>query len=246
MSDLPQLRFLRRCHGKFAPNSSGRLADYIPELTKANPAHFGICIATVDGYVHEMGDSLVPFTIQSISKAFVFAMALETIGAEKVEATIGVEPSGDAFNSIRLRSDNRPFNPMVNAGAIACTGLVCETVGDRAFPRILDVLSRFAGRQLAVDEAVFMSEQRTGDRNRAIAYLLRNHGVLKGNVEDILDVYFRQCAVSVTARDLSAEDRMFLNGSMMLTGCVRRVLHKGGFTREDLLREVRDLIATRA
>jgi hypothetical protein len=106
MSDLPQLRFLRRCHGEFAQSSSGKLADYIPELTKANPAHFGICIATVDGYVNERSDSLVPFTIQSISKAFVFAMALETIGAEKVEATIGVEPSGDAFNAIRLNVSN--------------------------------------------------------------------------------------------------------------------------------------------
>ena len=106
MSDLPQLRFLRRCHGEFAQNSSGKLADYIPELTKANPAHFGICIATVDGYVNERGDCLVPFTIQSISKAFVFAMALETIGADKVEATIGVEPSGDAFNAIRLNVSN--------------------------------------------------------------------------------------------------------------------------------------------
>jgi len=145
MSDLPLLRFLRRCHGEFAPNSSGKLADYIPELTKANPVHFGICIATVDGYVHEMGDSLVPFTIQSISKAFVFAMVLETIGAEKVEATIGVEPSGDAFNAIRLNASNRPFNAMVNAGAIACSGLVCDAEGNSAFERILHELSFFAG-----------------------------------------------------------------------------------------------------
>lgn len=203
MSDLPLLRFLRRCHGEFAPNSSGRLADYIPELTKADPAHFGICIATVDGYVHETGDSLVPFTIQSISKAFVFAMALETIGAEKVEATIGVEPSGDTFNSIRLNAANRPFNPMVNAGAIACSGLFCEAEGNGAFERILHDLSRFAGRKLDYDRAVFESERVTGDRNRAIAYLLRSHGVLKREVDQALDVYFRQCAVQVTARDLS-------------------------------------------
>ncbi len=155
MSDLPLLRFLRNCHGELAQDSSGSLADYIPELTKANPAHFGICIATVDGYVHEMGDSLVPFTIQSISKAFVFAMALETIGAKKVEATIGVEPSGDAFNSIRLNVANRPFNPMVNAGAIACSGLICDAEGDDAFERILHELSRFAGRRLDYDRAVF-------------------------------------------------------------------------------------------
>ena len=201
--ELPLARFLAECHAEFGADHSGEVASYIPELMRADPTDFGIAITTVDGYVYEIGDSAVPFTIQSISKAFVFAVALEVAGPENVASVVGVEPSGDAFNSIRLRSDNRPFNPMVNAGAIACTGLVCETVGDRAFPRILDVLSRFAGRPLDVDEAVFMSEQRTGDRNRAIAYLLRNHGVLKGNVEDILDVYFRQCAVSVTARDLS-------------------------------------------
>ncbi|CAN5207717.1 glutaminase A [soil metagenome] len=203
MSDLPLLRFLRCCHGEFAQNFSGKLADYIPELTKADPAHFGICIATVDGYVHEMGDCLVPFTIQSISKAFIFAMALETIGAEKVEATIGVEPSGDAFNSIRLNAANRPFNPMVNAGAIACSGLVCDAEGNDAFERILHELSRFAGRKLDYDRAVFESERATGDRNRAIAYLLRTHGVLKCEVDQALDVYFRQCAVQVTAHDLS-------------------------------------------
>ncbi len=203
MSDLPLLRFLRQCHGEFSQNSTGALADYIPELTKADPAHFGICVATVDGYVHEMGDSRVPFTIQSISKAFVFAMALETIGAEKVETTIGVEPSGEAFNSIRLNGTNRPFNPMVNAGAIACTGLFCESGGDDAFERILQGLSRFAGRPLDYDRAVFESERATGDRNRAIAYLLRTHGVLRCEVDTALAVYFRQCAVQVTARDLS-------------------------------------------
>ena len=169
MSDLPLLRFLRRCHAEFSTDVSRTLADYIPELTKAEPAHFGICIATVDGYVHEMGDTLVPFTIQSISKAFVFALALETLGAERVESTIGVEPSGDAFNSIRLNADNRPFNPMVNAGAIACSGLLCEVEGAGAFDRILHELGRFAGRTLEVDEPVFQSERATGDRNRAIA-----------------------------------------------------------------------------
>jgi glutaminase len=203
MSDLPLLRFLRRCHAEFGADSSGALADYIPELIKADPSHFGICIATVDGYVHEIGDSLVPFTIQSISKAFVFALALETLGAERVESAIGVEPSGDAFNSIRLNAANRPFNAMVNAGAIACSGLLCEAEGTGAFDRILHGLGSFAGRPLDVDEAVFQSERTTGDRNRAIAYLLHNHGVLRTGVDAALDVYFRQCSIRATAHDLS-------------------------------------------
>ncbi len=199
----PLSGFLARCHADIGGDSSGAVADYIPELTKANPGHFGISLATIDGYVYEVGDSAVPFTIQSISKAFVFALALETLGAKRVEAVIGVEPSGEAFNSIRLGADNRPFNPMVNAGAIACSGLIREAEGDGAFERILDALARFAGRKLSVDEAVFASESATGDRNRAIAYLLRNHAILKSDVDDVLEVYFRQCSVLVTARDLA-------------------------------------------
>ncbi len=97
----PLRDFLPRCHDQFAADDSGAVADYIPELTRANPTHFGISLATIDGFVYEVGDSAAPFTIQSISKAFVFALALETLGHERVEATIGVEPSGEAFNSIR-------------------------------------------------------------------------------------------------------------------------------------------------
>src|SRR6202162_2078152 len=124
-------------------------------------------------------------------------------GAERVEAVIGVEPSGDAFNSIRLRPDNRPYNPMVNSGAIACSGLIHKAKGAEAFEFIRAALGRFAGSELGVDETVFASERETGDRNRAIAYLLRNYSVVEGDVNAVLDVYFRQCSVLVTARDLA-------------------------------------------
>jgi glutaminase len=199
----PLARFLAQCYATFVADDGGALADYIPELTKANPGHFGIAVATIDGHIYEVGDSAIPFTIQSVSKAFVFALALELIGADKVEATIGVEPSGDVFNSIRLRADSRPFNPMVNAGAIAVSAMILKAEGDGTFERIRRELGRFAGRELAVDESVFASERLTGDRNRAIAYLLRNNGVIDGDVDVILDVYFRQCSVLVTARDLA-------------------------------------------
>ena len=215
----PLQRFLTRCHEQFADDHSGSVADYIPELTKADPAHFGISLATIDGYVYEIGDSAAPFTIQSISKAFVFALALETLGADRVEAVIGVEPSGEAFNSIRLTADNRPFNPMVNAGAIACSGLIREAERDDAFELIRKTLSRFAGRELGVDEAVFASERATGDRNRAIAWLLHNYSVLRGDVDAALDVYFRQCSVLVTARDLAVMAATLANnGVNPLTG----------------------------
>lgn len=199
----PLLRFLERCYEKFVAEDAGAVADYIPELGKADPAHFGISLATLDGHVYEVGDTKVPFTIQSMSKPFVFALALDTLGAARVESAIGVEPSGDPFNSIRLNAENHPFNPMVNAGAIACSGLIHEAKGDGAFDYIRQALGRFAGRELGVDEAVYASESATGDRNRAIAYLLRTNAVLKDRVDLVLDVYFRQCAVLVTARDIA-------------------------------------------
>lgn len=202
-SKPPLLRFLDRCHEKFVTNDAGAVADYIPELSKADPAHFGISLATLDGHVYEVGNSKVPFTIQSMSKPFVFALALDTLGAARVESAIGVEPSGDPFNSIRLNAENHPFNPMVNAGAIACSGLIHQAKGDGAFEYIREALGRFAGRELGVDDAVYASETATGDRNRAIAYLLRTNAVLKDRVDSVLDVYFRQCAILVTARDIA-------------------------------------------
>jgi glutaminase len=197
------LRFLGACHTEFSAETSGNVADYIPELGKADPAHFGISLATLDGHVYEVGDSRIAFTIQSMSKPFVFALALDTLGAARVESVIGVEPSGDPFNSIRLNADNHPFNPMVNAGAIACSGLIREARGDGAFDHIRRALGRFAGRELGFDEAVYASESSSGDRNRAIGYLLRNSAVIKDDVGKVLEVYFRQCAVLVTARDIA-------------------------------------------
>nr|WP_233288183.1 glutaminase A [Bradyrhizobium brasilense] len=191
------------CHQEFKSDNSGALADYIPELKRANPAHFGISLVTIDGHVYEVGDSAAPFTIQSVSKPFVFALALDLVGEARVASAIGVEPSGEAFNSIRLTNDNKPFNPMVNAGAIACSGLIHEVDGRAAFERIRDKLGQFAGRELDVDDAVHASETATGNRNRAIAWLLRNYLVLQDGVDAVLDIYFRQCAILVTARDLA-------------------------------------------
>jgi glutaminase len=200
-SKPPLLRFLDACHADFLTDRGGAVADYIPELGKADPDHFGISLAALDGHVYEVGDSRIPFTVQSMSKPFVFALALDTLGAARVESVIGVEPSGDPFNSIRLNTENHPFNPMVNAGAIACSGLIHEAKGDGAFEYIRWALGRFAGRELSVDEAVYASESATGDRNRAIGYLLRNSNVIADDVVKVLEVYFRQCSVLVTARD---------------------------------------------
>lgn len=108
---IPHLRsplghFLAECHAALQDDDSGAVADYIPELSKANPRHFGVALATIDGHVYDVGDSGIEFTIQSISKAFIFALALETVDQEQIEACVGVEPSGEAFNSIRLNGKN--------------------------------------------------------------------------------------------------------------------------------------------
>jgi glutaminase len=217
-SKPPLLRFLNACHADFSAETGGTVADYIPELGKADPDHFGISLATLDGHVYEVGDTRIPFTIQSMSKPFVFALALDTLGAARVESAIGVEPSGDPFNSIRLNADNHPFNPMVNAGAIACSGLIHEAKGAGAFEYIRQALGRFAGRELGIDKAVFASESTTGDRNRAIGYLLRNSAVIK-DVSAVLEVYFRQCSVLVTARDIAVMAATLANrGTNPVTG----------------------------
>jgi len=215
----PLEQFLVDGHARFAGDQRGEVASYIPELSKADPDHFGVSVATIDGHLYEVGDSRVPFTIQSISKPFVFALALDSLGPAVVESVIGVEPSGDAFNSIRLNADNKPFNAMVNAGAITCSGLIVAAKGEGAFEFIRRGLNRFAGRELGVDEAVYQSERATGDRNRAIGYLLRNAAVIGGDVGAVLDVYFRQCAILVTARDLAVMAATLANrGLNPLTG----------------------------
>ena len=200
---LPLDIFLKNIYGNILLNKSGKTADYIPELSRVNPNQFGIALASSDGYIHEIGDSLQEFTIQSISKAFAYSLALELVGEKEVNKIIGVEPSGEAFNSIRFQNDNRPFNPMINAGAIACTALICSVEKSKAFKKIQKIMSDFAGRNLSLDEKVFKSENATGDRNRAIAWLLKNNKIIKTNVEQSLVTYFKQCSLLVSARDLA-------------------------------------------
>ncbi|HEY2794110.1 MAG TPA: glutaminase A [Micromonosporaceae bacterium] len=182
----------------------GTVASYIPELAHADRSWFGIALATLDGHVYAAGDAATPFTIQSVSKPFVYALALADNGLDEVIKWVGVEPSGDAFNAIRLEArTGRPRNPMVNAGAILTASLVFGAKPAEKLDRIRAGLSLFAGRELSVDHDVFDSEASTGDRNRAIAYLMRSAGSLHADVEDTLSVYFQQCAIRVDARDVA-------------------------------------------
>jgi glutaminase len=216
----PIEHYLRNLLAKHAGLRAGKVADYIPELAKADPEWFGICIATRDGHVYEVGDTRQGFTIQSISKALVYGLALEDRGDSHVLSRIGVEPSGDAFNAISLKADSgAPFNPMINAGAIATCGQILKGDGDSRFARILAYLSACAGRPLDVDRAVYESESSTGHRNRAIGWMLRNFDVIEEDPTEILETYFRQCAIQVTCRDLALMGATLANqGRNPLTG----------------------------
>jgi glutaminase len=207
-------------HRKHAQNDQGEVATYIPELGKADPDDFGVCLTTADGKIFDIGDSDRLFTIQSISKPFTFGMALEIYGQEKVSQHVGVEPSGDAFNSIELENGtNRPYNPMVNAGAITISALLYQHYREHALEALLERFSAAAGRSLTVDEAVYRSESRTGHRNRAIAHLLLNFGMVLDEVEPALDLYFKQCSILVNCRDLAVMGATLANlGKNPLSG----------------------------
>ena len=195
---------LDRLHAEYVTHRSGEVATYIPELARVDPDRFGVSLVTSEGRVFEAGHCETPFTIQSISKPFTYGMALEALGRDAVARHVGVEPSGDAFNSIELQvGTNRPFNPMVNSGAITVTALLHHVHGSQTIDHILDRFSAMAGRRLSIDPDVYESERRTGHRNRAIAHLLLNFGMVPGEAEGALDVYFRQCAINVTSRDLA-------------------------------------------
>jgi glutaminase len=200
----PIQAYLEDLHADCAVETSGELATYIPELAAADPDWFGICVATVDGRVYEVGDARQRFTIQSMSKPLTYGLALEERGRARVSEKVGVEPSGDAFNSISLEPETgRPLNPMINAGALSTSALIGGDSYDERLLRLLDTYSRYAGRQLSVDQRVFESERVTGHRNRAIGHMLRTFDILTEDPDAVLDLYFSQCAVSVDCRDLS-------------------------------------------
>lgn len=196
---------LDQIHAAVSLQKEGALASYIPELARVNPDNFGLALMSTKGRIFVAGDVDVPFTIQSVSKAFSYCLALELIGRDAVKQRVGVEPSGDAFNAIEFDPVTRtPFNPMVNAGAITVAGILRDACGNVAFDKVMERMSKAAGRALDMDEAVYRSEALTGHRNRAIAHLLCASGVLAEPVDPALDLYFRLCSVRVTARDLAS------------------------------------------
>ena len=217
--------------------SEGTVADYIPELAAADPGAFAMSMVSVRGHVYEAGDVEQAFTVQSVSKPFVYALALEDLGLEAVAERIGFEPSGEPFNAISLEPDTgRPANALINAGAIVTTSMIPGTPRE-SFARIHAGLSAFAGRDLELDERVYASEAATGDRNRALGYLTSAQGVLARPAEEATDIYFRQCSLRVTATDLAVMAGTLANmGVNPVTG--RRVV------AEDVVRTTLSVMAT--
>ena len=205
MSTIPEIeQVVQRIHQKYQNFDEGDVATYIPELAKADPGHFGICLATVDGHLFCAGDWEHEFTIQSICKPFAFQLALEEFGRDDTLQRVGVEPSGDAFNSIELDPKTmRPFNPMINAGAIAISSLIKKNPPESGVRAFVDKMQMAAGRTLRIDPDVLASETTTGNRNRAIAYLMLNCGIIDGEVDHTLHQYFSQCSLLVNCQDLA-------------------------------------------
>lgn len=212
--------YLNNLLAKYAGLNEGTVADYIPELATANSEWFGICIATPDGQIYEVGDTRQSFTIQSISKPFTYGIALEDRGLMAVLSKIGVEPSGDAFNSISLDpNSHRPVNPMINAGAIATTGLIKGKSQKDKLRGIINAFSNYVGHDVKIDEKVYRSERTTGHRNRAIGYMLRNFDIISSDPNPVLELYFQQCSILVDCRDLAVMAATLANGGLNpLTG----------------------------
>lgn len=188
------------------PIETGAPAAYIDVLAKADTSRLAVALAMVDGQIYSAGDDQVEFSMQSISKSFVYALAIEDAGLEQVLAKIGVEPSGDAFNQLSLeKGTNRPMNPMINAGAITAHSLVVgpNATAEQRTERILQVMSKLAGRELKVDEAVFEAEWRDANRNMGIGYMLKAAGIIKCDPVEVVRGYIRQCAINVNVRDLA-------------------------------------------
>lgn len=208
MSEAPDLQaVVDEIHGELAPRfGEGKVADYIPQLARVDPRHFGLAVATVDGAVHTAGEADMAFSIQSISKVFLLTLGLGKHG-EGLWNHVGREPSGSAFNSIvQLEVENGfPRNPFVNAGAIVVTDLVLaghtprEAIGEIVrFVRFLAV-----DEDIVVDRDVARSEQSNGDRNLALAHFMHGFGRLRHPVDQVLGVYFHHCALAMSCRQLA-------------------------------------------
>lgn len=197
----------------------GKVASYIPELSKANKDSLGIWVSTLQGEEYFAGDFEQRFTIQSISKVVTLMLAILDNGKDYVFSKVGMEATADAFNSIatlETKNPQKPLNPMINSGAIATVSLVSGKDRDDTFDRILRFTRKITGNsEININQAVYNSERITGDRNRALAYFMKSTGVIENDVEDVLDVYFRQCSIEGTCRDIARIGAVLANNGVI-------------------------------
>ncbi len=207
---------LQAAHAKYKGLKEGANADYIPALAKVPSDLFGIALVTVDGQVYTVGDIDQLFSIQSISKVFTLATVFQQSGEEPVENTIGVDATGQVFNSIVAveQYKGQEMNSFVNPGAIATTSMVKGANADAIWKTIIDTYSAFAGRPLAVNQEVYKSESDTNQRNQAIGMLMYAYGRIKDNPAQATDLYTRQCSVNVNAKDLATMAATLANGGV--------------------------------
>ena len=205
---------LRTAHQRYRTLKEGKNADYIPQLAKVDPNIYGIAVVTVDGSVYAIGDVKSEVSIQSISKVFTLARVMQDRGEELVENTIGVDATGQVFNSIVAveQYKGQEMNPLVNAGAIATTSMVPGKDATAVWDNILKTHEVFAGRKLRVDEGVYKSEAATNQRNQAIGMLMYAYERIKTNPLQAVDIYTRQCSIAVNAVDLATMAATLANG----------------------------------
>ena len=236
--ELPQPeeveRLVTEAYQRYRGTTDGAVADYIPVLAEASPDWFGISVVGARGRSFEVGDVDTRFSVQSVSKPFVFALVCDAIGHDAARRRLGVNGTGFPFDSLMAieLNDHRTMNPLVNAGAIATTSLVPGTTAEEKFERVRDGLSRFAGRRLDVNEDVYSSESGSNMRNQGIAHLLNSYGRLYFDPDLATEVYTRQCSLEVSVHDLAVMAATLSNGGVnpqtqervIARGVCRRVL----------------------
>jgi glutaminase len=205
---------LADAHARYEGNSEGKNADYIPALAKVPSKLFGIALVGVDGQVYSTGDAEALFSIQSISKVFTLARVLQDSGPDAILKGVGVDATGQVFNSIVAveQYKGHQMNPLVNPGAIASTGMVAGKTGAEKWAKILATYEDFAGRKLAVNQEVYASEAATNQRNQAIGMLMHAYGLIPDDPIMVTDIYTRQCSVNVSAKDLAMMAATLANG----------------------------------
>jgi glutaminase len=204
---------VREAYDKYRSDTSGKNADYIPYLAQVDPKLFGVAVVTTDNQVFELGDVKYSFSIQSISKVYTLALAMEELGQDKVFQRIGSEPTGRAFNSVNAVVDmpTHTGNPLVNAGAIATTSLISGNSEDEKWNKILDFYSKVAGEKLVLIDEVYKSEAATNAGNKALSMLLAKYERIYGDPFESVDIYTKQCSVGVNATQLARMGALLAN-----------------------------------